>query len=128
MIHNYIKPVNELIEFVDSIVLSLYDDDKLYKICSGQGETLRKWHKKCLRDPYKGGQGSRLSQGYVVFLSQTKNWMIHNYIEQAERDTEKNGKQPIILYKSTNKKWLVIAGAEYILPLLADQNETTFLD
>ena len=54
--------------------------------------------------------------------------MIHNYIEQAERDTEKNGKQPIILYKSTNKKWLVIADAEYILPLLADQNETTFLD
>ena len=28
MIHNSNKPVSELIEFVDSIVLYLYDDDK----------------------------------------------------------------------------------------------------
>jgi len=50
---------------------------------------------------------------------------IYNYIEQAERDTEKNGKQPIVLYKSTNKKWLVIADAKYILPILVDQTKAS---
>jgi len=79
---------------------------------------------KVYREPWLINPSVR--QSIQASLTSKLNGDPSNDYEQAERDTEKNGKKPIVLYKSTNKKWLVIADAEYILKLLADQNETTF--
>ena len=62
----------------------------------------------------------------VKFREEAK--CIYSYIEQAERDTEKKGKTPIVLYKATNKKWLVIADAELILKVLEKESKSTSLD
>ena len=44
---------------------------------------------------------------------------VYSYLDQAERDSENTPKTPIVLYKTNNKKFLVIADAEFILPILA---------
>ena len=41
-------------------------------------------------------------------------------MDQAERDSENTPKIPLVLYKTNNKKFLVIADAELILPILAE--------
>ena len=45
--------------------------------------------------------------------------VIYSYLQQAERDSENTPKIPIVLYKDNNKKLLIIAEAEYLLPILA---------
>ena len=45
--------------------------------------------------------------------------VIYSYLDQAEEDSKNTPKIPLVLYKTNNKKFLVIADAEYLLPILA---------
>ena len=45
--------------------------------------------------------------------------VMYSYLQQAEKDSENTPKILIVLYKDNNKKFLIIAEAEYILPILA---------
>ena len=44
--------------------------------------------------------------------------VIYSYLQQAEKDSKNTPKIPLVLYKDNNKKFLVIADAEYLLPIL----------
>jgi len=47
---------------------------------------------------------------------------VYGYLEQAEEDSKNTPKIPLVLYKTNNKKFLVIADAEYLLPILCNHS------
>ena len=49
--------------------------------------------------------------------------VVYSYLDQAEKDSKNTPKTPIVLYKTNNKKFLVIADAEFILPILAGHTQ-----
>ena len=51
---------------------------------------------------------------------------IYGYLEQAERDSKNTPKIPLVMYKSNNKKFVIIGDAELLLPILCsnDTNDT----
>ena len=48
----------------------------------------------------------------------TEGKCIYKWLEQAERDSKNTPKIPLVMYKANNNKFLIIADAEYILPIL----------
>ena len=62
-----------------------------------------------------------LSTFWIECKRNERGKVIYNYVEQAERDSKNTPKIPIVLYRANNKdKWLIIADAEFILPILAE--------
>ena len=48
---------------------------------------------------------------------------IYDFLGQAEKDSEGTGRTPIVLYKGDYKKFLVIADATQMLPILSDYEQ-----
>ena len=91
-------------------------------------EKLKEWG---LKNPKRGAnQGGGATEADVICDSLDAFWIevknreagrcIYKYLEQAEKDTLNSSKIPIVLYKANNKKFLIIADAEYILPILCN--------
>ena len=49
---------------------------------------------------------------------------IYDFLEQAQRDSKDTNRTPIVLYKGDYKRFVVIADAEDILPILAKDKDT----
>ncbi len=65
-----------------------------------------------------------VSSGTSAYWIEVKNQQgatkVWEWLEQAERDSKNTPKIPLVLYKSNNKKFLVIGDAEYLLPILCN--------
>ena len=59
-------------------------------------------------------------RGEMAVKSRKAGSVVYSYLDQAEEDSKNTPKTPIVLYKTNNKKFLVIADAEFILPILAE--------
>ena len=60
-----------------------------------------------------------LSAYWIECKRNERGKVVYKYVEQAERDSKNTPKIPIVLYRANNKdKWLIIADAKLILPIL----------
>ena len=49
---------------------------------------------------------------------------LYDFLEQAERDSGDTDRTPLVLYKGDYKKFLVVADASKILPILEQKQDT----
>ena len=59
-----------------------------------------------------------IKHGYPQILK------IYDFLSQVERDSEDTNRTPIVLYKGDYKRFVVIADAQDILPILAKDKDT----
>jgi len=96
----------------------------------GEADAVALCKKLGLKNPRRGlSQSAGAIEADIVCDSLKSFWIevknrkagsvIYSYIEQAENDSENTPKIPLVLYKTNNKKFLVIGDAEYLLPILS---------
>ena len=62
--------------------------------------------------------GWRVKNGYPQVLK------IYEFLKQAENESKHTSRTPIVLYKGDYKRFVVIADAQDILPILAKDKDT----
>jgi len=96
----------------------------------GEADAVALCKKLGLKNPRRGlSQSAGAIEADVVCDSLKAFWIevknrkagsvIYSYLDQAEKDSENTPKIPLVLYKTNNKKFLVIGDAEYLLPILS---------